>query len=189
MHGEQRGQRWQRTATAHRFTTACQRGDLLAVQILTTLGNLSTHLLLDGAKTACGSGHMQLMECFHECMDLQPVKQTLLRIACNSRRQEMVWWVVQRLQPALEDAFAVACSHMGLGLAKWLWARGGVDLHFSEDSAFVGACESGRLDTARWLVSLHPEWAWPGKPMQVLKTWSPSRDGWLRAVIKPRVAS
>ena len=181
---------WEHFSGAHRLVAACKKGDLLAVQILTTLGKLSKGVLVEGARTACGSGHVELMECFCNCMDMQPLKQVLLISACNSRHEDMVRWVVQRLQPALqhrsafeEDAFTVACSHMGLGLAKWLWARGGVDIHFADDSAFKGACANGRFDTARWLLGLHPDWAaWPAHSVASLKTWSGPRHTWIRAV-------
>lgn len=94
-------------------------------------------------------------------------------------------------------AFRVACHHLHVALAQWVYSLGGVDVHARQDMALMGMVnvlgahgeygseESVAPRFARWLVSLDTrDGAWPAQGLAALKRWSPTRDAWMRSVVR-----
>ncbi len=52
------------------------------------------------------------------------------------------------------DYFQCVCQNGHLEVAKWLYSLGGVNIHASNDYAFIYSCGNGHLEVVKWLKTI-----------------------------------
>lgn len=88
------------------------------------------------------------------------------------------------IHAADDHAFVWACCRGHLVVAQWVVSLGGVNMHVGEDEAFRWACRNKHVGLGRWLIAMDPEWAWPAEGLRILQAWTPTRDVWMRALLR-----
>jgi len=190
------------------LTHACADGDLNYVRHI-----VENKLLLDvvaqaGMLVACCHNHVDVLLWLLKHVPAPPpaVTQALLVNACVRGQGDVVRWVVTRMGADILANHAAAfrfVAHCGdLDLVKWVCSVGRVDIWggfwvieadmtMTLDTygyhAILNAGHSGHLHIARWIAGLQPDYPWPDECMQLIKTWSDTRDAWMRAVARCQV--
>jgi hypothetical protein len=114
------------------------------------------------------------------------------RRACGRGHLGVVQWLFGH--PAVramhDEGLGAACWNGHLAVVKWLVAQGvpvrglkGDDLPlFSACASFAGH-RINNIQVQRWLLGQGAVWPFSDAWLDRLKTWSPERDAWMRAVV------
>ena len=83
-------------------------------------------------------------------LDLKTIKNLLLTV----KEMNVLDDYSKDLLAKAKKGFTWNCKNGHLTVAKWLYSRGGVNIHANEENAFRLSCEYGHLTVAKWLYSL-----------------------------------
>lgn len=145
------------------FWKACGSGRMGTAMWLFQLGGLTMHGALPVAyRDACIGGHLHTAKWLAGLAEAHHVDICGLHVF----------------------GFIKACGGPNkLPLVKWLVQSRGVDVHTDSDLALHEACIHDQYETARWLIGTDPHWPWPAQCVDLLTTWGPARDAWIKAVL------
>jgi hypothetical protein len=172
-------------ATYKLFYRVCTRGHVDMATWLDSLG--VEHTLEDDElafETICSTGYLEMAQWLYSNCDMD--SDVAFMTASDMGGSRMLKWMASLdgrvdVHVGNDYAFRKVCETGNLEAAKWLWSLGGVDIHAFKDQGFKFACSHRDKEMAKWLVSLDPEWtSWD---LSSLKTWSVSRNAWMRACV------
>jgi hypothetical protein len=174
------------------FITAWQGGHMHVVRWLASvfMDNMATII-----ECACHKGVLDLAQWLHEAnVGVRRFRPSLWVFAYASHLEVIKWLYSFGTATDVwrQTAFVCSCRFGHLEIAKWLLSLGTIDIHEDGDAAFGDAVLNDRqtkgagLRVARWLLSLDPEYiAWPAVVLPALQHWNPTRDAWMRSIVRP----
>lgn len=170
------------------FRIACNNGHLETAQWLWSLGGVDHHVDHDEAfRLACKQGYAAIAQWVWSLggVDLHAEDDFAFRMACGNDNLAFAQWLwslggVNICARPVDGVTALvfACERGKQETVKWLVTLGGVNIHDADDLAYRAACLQGRYETARFLVSMDPQWPWDLSP---LKRWKNERASWIHA--------
>lgn len=176
------------------FHETCVQGHLPVIQWLAGLNSERFAWMTEvGLALACEFAHLPLaqwlvQQLLHQQGRLTPSNLAYaFQSACEGGHMHMARWVLGLgdvdIHASCDAAFRLACMNGHMRVAKWLVGLGGVDIHAELDEALEHLVNIGR-EACRWYVSLVADSDVPKHLLALLKCWSPTRDAWMRSVVR-----
>jgi len=120
--------------THDRPTTAAIASIMSPLSMVVSLGNLN---MLKAWKAALKTTHCNLLRVFlYQPCRFRGAEETLLEVACISKRRDMAKWLVLQGMSRVDNssAIAIALSNQHFLLARWLFWKAGYKLDIQEAS-------------------------------------------------------
>lgn len=112
-------------------------------------------------------------------------REEIFTMACSRGDLADVCWlhdlILGRHVYSRQSGFVAACRDLQMHVAKWLFAQGGIDIHYERDRVFCYAAFREDWEVCRWLMSLEPHAAWPSIDIP-FGSWV--REAWIHAVLR-----
>lgn len=151
------------------FITACRTGHINILQWLVTIdpSMINLDLFQKAFSEACIYGHLELAQWLLHTLhdDINIIGNGALIHASGNGHLDIAQWLLEIKPSIMTDSIfqhSFLSTNLGghLNVSKWLYdikpTNSNVRLDFLE-IAFKSNCESGRIEMAKWLLSINPE--------------------------------